>query len=683
MAPDYMDVKNYPKFGTFVRAVIGLPYVPLERLDEAVKVLNKLVKANTGKRKKFCANMMEYLDRQWMNGNIPRAVWNMFDHRGVTTNNHAEGYNYKMGAKNKISKHPNPYTLADEIRKELVEGCDTYLADIATSRNKKLNPNAQKLIKRRRELMKDLKKRNIDLETFLVSIGAITMKYDSRVRKDNDPDPFGNGVTDATENDELSDDENGELSGHENDVLSDISILSQSPKSPPRQPVCSPPPPPGTPTCQPPAQSRPRNYRKGKKQKQKPVPNTRDSFIHVSQQIDDDRPVPSLIGNELREYRKEQTHNDDSSSPFVSLISAAAIASAGLTALSRFSSSPSARRTPRRQPAPRPVTPRRAAQSSPSVAQEQQRVTTDNDDIYITAASRLKTLGFKFSSSQSRTRGDGNCYLYALLDQIRKSSHPILPSLSSHHHLRHLVCSKLKDQLNANYLFWVETISPDDWLAEMKKDKVWCDEVFIQMAANILNKNFIIIPLNPASAHHGGMYSLIRSVSGGSGDPLYFLYFEEWRTCGHYQSIEPDRECQNNKVLGHYNWLSNTLMSSTSTSATERYPSLPATPTPPAGWSSSPSGQPPLQPSAVFQSTRQRLESANICTFSDSMSPVAAGPPAPSSEVDERAKLKPKPIKKKGECNHEIVFGDHYSKKAWKKFADYVNNQHAKTPTDV
>ena len=52
------------------------------------------------------------------------------------------------------------------------------------------------------------------------------MKYDSRVRKDNDPDPFENGVTDATENDELSDDENGELSGHENDIYLISPILA-------------------------------------------------------------------------------------------------------------------------------------------------------------------------------------------------------------------------------------------------------------------------------------------------------------------------------------------------------------------------------------------------------------------------------------------------------------------------
>ena len=50
MAVDYGDVKNHPKFGTFIRAVIGLAYVPLERIEEAFRILQKLGKANTTKR---------------------------------------------------------------------------------------------------------------------------------------------------------------------------------------------------------------------------------------------------------------------------------------------------------------------------------------------------------------------------------------------------------------------------------------------------------------------------------------------------------------------------------------------------------------------------------------------------------------------------------------------------------
>lgn len=89
-APDYSNVEEFPKFGSFVRAVIGLPYVPLERMEEGMRVLEKLSKANTGPRKKFCKDMIEYLRNTWLDGSIPREVWNMFNHRGVATNNHAE-----------------------------------------------------------------------------------------------------------------------------------------------------------------------------------------------------------------------------------------------------------------------------------------------------------------------------------------------------------------------------------------------------------------------------------------------------------------------------------------------------------------------------------------------------------------------------------------------------------------
>ena len=47
------------------------------------------------------------------------------------------------------------------------------------------------------------------------------------------------------------------------------------------------------------------------------------------------------------------------------------------------------------------------------------------------------------------------------------------------------------------------------------------------------------------------------SFHGGSGDPLFMLYHEEWRGCGHYQSIEVDHHIQPNRVLQHLNWYVN------------------------------------------------------------------------------------------------------------------------------
>ena len=90
MATDYSDINTYPKFGSFIRAVIGLPFAPLERMEEAMDVLGKMAKANTGSREKFCHHMLKYLRRTWLDGPISREVWNMYQHSGVTTNNHAE-----------------------------------------------------------------------------------------------------------------------------------------------------------------------------------------------------------------------------------------------------------------------------------------------------------------------------------------------------------------------------------------------------------------------------------------------------------------------------------------------------------------------------------------------------------------------------------------------------------------
>ena len=43
-------------------------------------------------------------------------------HKGISTNNHAEGYNSKLAKKKKIGKGPNPYVLAKALKEELLEG---------------------------------------------------------------------------------------------------------------------------------------------------------------------------------------------------------------------------------------------------------------------------------------------------------------------------------------------------------------------------------------------------------------------------------------------------------------------------------------------------------------------------------------------------------------------------------
>ena len=670
MATYYSDSKNFPKFGSFVRAVIGLPYVPLERLEEAFRILQKLGRDNTEKRKKFCKIMLDYLRRTWLDGVIPREVWNMYEHSGVATNNHAEGYNFKMGAKHKIAKHPNPYTLVDEIRTQLNEATDTVLADSATSKRKKTNPHTQQLLKRRKDLMKDLKKRNIDLEMFIVSISAISLKHDARVRDDNDPDPLG---VDTDSGDNYS------------DVEIEIDIVPTEPS--PAEPAKPRPPPAAT------ATAHPSRYRKGKKKKQKAAPNTRESIMHIASQDDDETSAPSLVGDDLRQFRRNLREETTGSRSVISALSAAAVASAGLTLMSRFHSSASARRTPRRTSSGRASrrpsegrtprrtskgrTPRRTSASRiPSYPEAAQRVENSEEtfeDISVAdsneAEARLKQLGFKVSSTQPSTKGDGNCMLYALWDQLQRCRHPILNSLSSPHHLRLLVCSKLKDQLASDKIFWVEAVSPDTWLQSMRTDKVWCDEVFLQLACNILNKNVIIIPLSPSSAHHSGMYSTLRSTQGGVGDPLYMLYFEEWRTAGHYQSIEPDPTVSNNKVLSHFKWLTRSFSSSYQHSPSyfeSTQPSQDCTPAPSSDHEVlCPPPAPPVQVDSadyMLQSTRQRLESAENCSSSQDISLVAS-----RSVVN--VSIPSSILCNEQNCDHVCVYGKHFDSSKWDAWA--------------
>ena len=74
MAQFYSDSPTYPKFGSFIRAVIGLPFCPLDRLDEAMNILERMAKATTGSREKFCQHMIRYLRRTWLVGVIPHEV---------------------------------------------------------------------------------------------------------------------------------------------------------------------------------------------------------------------------------------------------------------------------------------------------------------------------------------------------------------------------------------------------------------------------------------------------------------------------------------------------------------------------------------------------------------------------------------------------------------------------------
>ena len=115
------------KLNNLVRAALGLPFVPIERIQngEAMKVLTDLAnEIDEPKVKKFAIGFLKYIDKTWLKGNYALETWNLFLHEGVTTNNYAEGYNSKLGRKKVIGSHPNVYLLASVIKEELGEAHD-------------------------------------------------------------------------------------------------------------------------------------------------------------------------------------------------------------------------------------------------------------------------------------------------------------------------------------------------------------------------------------------------------------------------------------------------------------------------------------------------------------------------------------------------------------------------------
>ena len=159
------------------------------------------------------------------------------------------------------------------------EASDTVLADTATSKKKTTSANVQQRLQKRKDLMKDLEKRNVDLETFLVSIGGVSLKYDPRIKNDNDPNPTGIDGDDGFNSDEDYDDVEIQV-----DPDSEADTDPAQPRSHPAQPGSHP-------------TARPTKYRKGKKQKQKAAPNTSDYVMTIGSNNVDDMAVPSHIGD--------------------------------------------------------------------------------------------------------------------------------------------------------------------------------------------------------------------------------------------------------------------------------------------------------------------------------------------------------------------------------------------------
>ena len=74
------------------------------------------------------------------------------------------------------------------------------------------------------------------------------------------------------------------------------------------------------------------------------------------------------------------------------------------------------------------------------------------------------------------------------------------------------------------------------WIGKMMQNGHWCDHVFLQLASNYLNKDLVILPINPEDGHNGTDRIVIKAKSS-IGDPFYFLHYSS--NILHLQSIRP------------------------------------------------------------------------------------------------------------------------------------------------
>ena len=113
------DYQNCPEFSAFIRATLGFAYVPIQRLAEAIRNLFILAKKLNDRQASFALAFLKYLEKTWINGSFHPSTWNMFKHDGVTTNNSSEGYNFRLGNKKKICRHPNFFQFVETVIVEL------------------------------------------------------------------------------------------------------------------------------------------------------------------------------------------------------------------------------------------------------------------------------------------------------------------------------------------------------------------------------------------------------------------------------------------------------------------------------------------------------------------------------------------------------------------------------------
>ena len=92
-------------------------------------------------------------------------------------------------------------------------------------------------------------------------------------------------------------------------------------------------------------------------------------------------------------------------------------------------------------------------------------------------------------------------------------------------------------------MFWIEDEAIGSkyvWKKHMSKDKVFADDRFIQLSAEVFNRVIIIVPVFHEDGYgDAGLIPITPTSPLPNTEPFYLLYYSESRFInGHYQSIQ-------------------------------------------------------------------------------------------------------------------------------------------------
>jgi len=183
------------------------------------------------------------------------------------------------------------------------------------------------------------------------------------------------------------------------------------------------------------------------------------------------------------------------------------------------------------------------------------------------AKARLTGVNFEVSPSQPVTPGQGNsCMFHALLDQLRFQQASLSSIAASHSQLRGKLVQAAYNSIKAGKLTWPEGESLEEWRSGMAQEGTMGDQVILQAAANLFQRQIVILPVFWSAAHLPSLGITLISPSSktsksptktstSSSDALFVQYYSESRfLTPHYQSVRP-KKGQNHLVDTLHQWL--------------------------------------------------------------------------------------------------------------------------------